>query len=58
MFDFSENELKKFLNGEAFFKDENTFCLGKSLEEAGKVFLKVVEKREEKNVGMANEKDK
>ena len=57
MFNFTESELKKFLNEEAFFKNKSTFCLGNTLEEAGKIFLKVIEEREKTNVGMADEEN-
>lgn len=58
VFEFTEKELEKYLSDKAFFKDENTFCLGHTLKEAGEIFLKVIKEREQADVGMVNGENK
>lgn len=53
MFKFTKEELEKFLNGEAFYKSPDCFSLGKSFEEAGKIYQKLLKERDCANVGMA-----
>lgn len=53
MFQFTNEELDKFLKGEAFYKSPDCFSLGNSFEDAGKVFRTLLKERDGVNVGMA-----
>ena len=54
MFKFTKEELDEFLKGEPFYKAPDCFSLGKTFEEAGKVFRTLLRERDGVNVGMAH----
>ncbi|MBR0542341.1 MAG: hypothetical protein IJK26_09075 [Clostridia bacterium] len=51
MFVFTEEELKRFLSDEPFYNNQHSFCLGKTLAEAGEIFRKIMAERKNANVG-------
>ncbi len=40
------NDRKKFLNNIAYFKNENNYCLGNNLDEAGNIIIMIGQKKE------------
>lgn len=56
MLKLNDEELKDFLSDKPFYKNDDCYCLGKTLEEAGEIFRKIMEGRERANVGVAESK--
>ncbi len=46
----TKEELKKFLNDESYYANNESYCLGSTLEEAGKI-LKIIVDNGEKEDG-------
>lgn len=50
----SEQELELFLKDVPFYRDNECYCLGKTLEDAGNIVRRIVGlERENEHVGMA-----
>ena len=58
----SEEELKMFLQDKPFYKDNESFCLGDTMAEAGAIISEIIEETERKTyerkeyMGMDNKK--
>lgn len=55
---FTEAQLRCFLSDTPFYHDQNCYCLGKSMSEAGNIINEVVnnERKETNDVGMDSAK--
>ena len=45
---FNEKRLEQFLNDEMFYSGRESYCLGKTMAEAGKIIRFIVEKSKER----------
>ena len=50
----TEEAKEKFLRDEAFWENNESYCLGDTLEEAGDIIKKIMEGKEQTYVGMDN----
>ena len=46
--EFTEEQKLLFLQDKPFYENDNCFCLGNSLEEAGEIVKQIVNKKKEK----------
>ncbi len=51
----TEEAREKFLHDEAFWESNESYCLGNTMKEAGKIANQIIKEKESKeNVGMDN----
>ena len=50
----TEEAKEKFLHDEAFWENNESYCLGDTMEEAGDIIKVIMERKEQTYVGMDN----